>query len=215
MCCAVLSCAALHGTVSYYLPYKRLCKVPVCFAAASAMQCCTPPVLVSVLAAQFPTQHNFKVRSILACVLWHACSHQTWCCIVLPKETLSKHAQMHSRFGLAAGYYPAILRVEHPAVRYKNVEGGTQEVEANPSELRFFDKHKGVCVGSCPGLHTIHGASDCSHRSEMAALRRCLDQSWLVWQPAKTVHSRVKHKEAANIRFSIKSLLCLMRVANS
>lgn len=53
----------------------------------------------------------------------------------------------------AAGYYPAILRVEHPAVRYKAVEGGTQEVEANPSELRFFDKHKGMCVGSCLGLH--------------------------------------------------------------
>lgn len=56
---------------------------------------------------------------------------------------------MHSRLRLAAGYYPAILRVEHPAVRYKAVEGGTQEVEANPSELRFFDKHKGICAGNC------------------------------------------------------------------
>ena len=32
-------------------------------------------------------------------------------------------------------------------MRYKAVEGGTQEVEAQPSELRFFDKQKGVtCV---------------------------------------------------------------------
>ncbi|KAL3157309.1 hypothetical protein ABBQ38_001539 [Trebouxia sp. C0009 RCD-2024] len=44
---------------------------------------------------------------------------------------------------LCAGYYPSILRVEHPAVRYHAVEGGTQEVDAQPSELRFMDKHKG------------------------------------------------------------------------
>lgn len=87
---------------------------------------------------------------------------------------------MHSRLGLDAGYYPAILRVEHPAVRYKSVEGGTQEVEANPSELRFFDKHKGLCVGSCSGLHKVHDACDCSQCSEVAALRQCLDQSQLV-----------------------------------
>ena len=61
------------------------------------------------------------------------------------------HTQLHR---LAAGYYPSILRVEHPAVRYTVVEGGTQEVEAQPSELRFFDKLKGVYVGICRSTST-------------------------------------------------------------
>ena len=49
---------------------------------------------------------------------------------------------------MAAGYYPSILRVEHPTARYQAVEGGTQEVDAQPSELHFMDKHKGVPPGS-------------------------------------------------------------------
>ena len=61
---------------------------------------------------------------------------------------------------LATGYYPSILRVEHPAARYKAVEGGTQEVEAQPSELRFFDKLKGLYLGRST-LHVVP-ASVCS-----------------------------------------------------
>ena len=41
------------------------------------------------------------------------------------------------------GYYPAILRVEHPAASYIKVQGGSAEVDAKPHELRFFDKMKG------------------------------------------------------------------------
>ena len=53
-------------------------------------------------------------------------------------------------------------------MRYKAVEGGTQEVEAKPSELRFYDKHKGVYVSfhrstsssnmifDITGVHTLH-----------------------------------------------------------
>lgn len=44
-----------------------------------------------------------------------------------------------------AGYYPSILRVEHPAARYQGVQGGSVEIDAKPSELRFYDKHKGNC----------------------------------------------------------------------
>ncbi len=42
-----------------------------------------------------------------------------------------------------AGYYPSILRVEHPAARYQGVQGGSVEIDAKPAELRFYDKHKG------------------------------------------------------------------------
>lgn len=44
---------------------------------------------------------------------------------------------------LCAGYYPSILRVEHPAARYQGVQGGSVEIDAKPAELRFYDKHKG------------------------------------------------------------------------
>lgn len=60
-----------------------------------------------------------------------------------------RHIQRESMQALAAGYYPSILRVEHPAVRYHAVEGGTQEVDAQPSELRFMDKHKGISFSCC------------------------------------------------------------------
>lgn len=44
---------------------------------------------------------------------------------------------------LHAGFYPSILRVEHPAARYEEMHSGTFEIEADPSKLRFQDKHKG------------------------------------------------------------------------
>ena len=49
---------------------------------------------------------------------------------------------MHLR---CAGYYPSILRVEHPAARYQGVQGGSVEIDAKPAELHFYDKHKGSC----------------------------------------------------------------------
>lgn len=42
-----------------------------------------------------------------------------------------------------AGYYPSILRVEHPAKQYQETIGGAFEKDADPSRLRFFDRVKG------------------------------------------------------------------------
>lgn len=76
------------------------------------------PLYTCFVAASWCTsRHTLDTSSIKACNLWYL---------------------------VAAGYYPSILRVEHPAVRYQAVQGGTQEVDAQPSELRFMDKHKGV-----------------------------------------------------------------------
>lgn len=44
---------------------------------------------------------------------------------------------------VSAGFYPSILRVDHPAARYTKMHSGTFEVDADPSELRFYDKLKG------------------------------------------------------------------------
>lgn len=44
----------------------------------------------------------------------------------------------------AAGFYPSILRVDHPPQVYKKVLGGAMEVEASPIRLKFFDRTKGV-----------------------------------------------------------------------
>lgn len=43
----------------------------------------------------------------------------------------------------SAGYYPSILRVEHPAKQYQETIGGAFEKDADPSRLRFFDRVKG------------------------------------------------------------------------
>lgn len=44
---------------------------------------------------------------------------------------------------LCAGFYPNILRAEHPAQRYKQVEAGTMASDAAPQEIRFFDRQRG------------------------------------------------------------------------
>lgn len=38
---------------------------------------------------------------------------------------------------------PQLLRVDHPAAKYTKVLGGAVETEADPSKLKFFDRHKG------------------------------------------------------------------------
>ena len=109
----------------------------------------------------------------------------------------------HWQFPLAIGYYPSILRVEHPAVRYKAVEGGTQEVEAKPSELRFFDKHKGVCVGFCrsiqpcmlclcrstqPFMLCMLVSAHCYRGQVCNSTSAKLVWSPFLWQPVRSVH---------------------------
>ncbi|GFH25553.1 ATP-dependent RNA helicase, partial [Haematococcus lacustris] len=42
-----------------------------------------------------------------------------------------------------AGFYPSVLRVEHPPATYIKVEGGAVRVESEPSSLKFFDKQRG------------------------------------------------------------------------
>ncbi|KAK9809193.1 hypothetical protein WJX72_011126 [[Myrmecia] bisecta] len=44
---------------------------------------------------------------------------------------------------LCAGLYPSILRVEHPAEKFRKVEGGAFVMDNNPAALRFFDRTKG------------------------------------------------------------------------
>ena len=44
---------------------------------------------------------------------------------------------------MPAGYYPSILRVEHPAARYQEAQGGTVEIDPKAAELRFYDRQKG------------------------------------------------------------------------
>lgn len=47
-----------------------------------------------------------------------------------------------------AGFYPSILRIEHPPRVYKKVLGGAMEAETSPVRLKFFDRTKGQHVSS-------------------------------------------------------------------
>ena len=42
-----------------------------------------------------------------------------------------------------AGFYPSILRVDHPPKVYRKVLAGTMETDASPARLKFFDRTKG------------------------------------------------------------------------
>lgn len=45
---------------------------------------------------------------------------------------------------LCAGFYPSILRVEHPAAVFAETHGGALEKDADPARLKFFDRRRGV-----------------------------------------------------------------------
>ena len=42
-----------------------------------------------------------------------------------------------------AGFYPSILRVDHPPKVYRKVLAGAMETDASPASLKFFDRTKG------------------------------------------------------------------------
>ncbi|CAL8471800.1 g11342 [Coccomyxa elongata] len=44
---------------------------------------------------------------------------------------------------ICAGFYPNILRVDHPPAVFKHVLGGAMEHEASPVRIKFFDRVKG------------------------------------------------------------------------
>ncbi|KAK9846310.1 hypothetical protein WJX81_001334 [Elliptochloris bilobata] len=44
---------------------------------------------------------------------------------------------------LCAGFYPSILRVEHPAAVFAETHGGALEKDADPARLKFFDRRRG------------------------------------------------------------------------
>ena len=45
---------------------------------------------------------------------------------------------------LNTGFYPNILRVDHPPAVFKEVLGGAMEADGNPARLKFFDRSKGA-----------------------------------------------------------------------
>ncbi|KXZ49867.1 hypothetical protein GPECTOR_19g318 [Gonium pectorale] len=44
---------------------------------------------------------------------------------------------------LCAGFYPSVLRVDHPRTKYKEVYGGAEEADSDPKDIKFFDREKG------------------------------------------------------------------------
>lgn len=44
---------------------------------------------------------------------------------------------------LCSGFYPQVLRVEHPPAKYQQTHGGTFQVDHDPRSLRFFDRRRG------------------------------------------------------------------------
>eukprot|EP01025_Chloroclados_australasicus_P059010 TRINITY_DN744_c0_g3_i1.p2 TRINITY_DN744_c0_g3~~TRINITY_DN744_c0_g3_i1.p2 ORF type:complete len:397 (-),score=46.26 TRINITY_DN744_c0_g3_i1:343-1404(-) len=44
---------------------------------------------------------------------------------------------------VCAGFYPNILRVQHPEAKFKKVAGGSIQVDNNPKDLKFYEKVKG------------------------------------------------------------------------
>ena len=70
------------------------------------------------------------------------------------------------KVALCAGFYPNILRVEHPAQRYKQVEAGTMASDAAPQEIRFFERTRGRVF-----LHPASTNFDCGR----------FESNWLVF----------------------------------
>ena len=58
------------------------------------------------------------------------------------------HGMPFITYVLCAGFYPNILRVDHPPAVFKEVLGGAMESEGIPARLKFFDRSKGV--------HSLH-----------------------------------------------------------
>ncbi|KAK9848234.1 hypothetical protein WJX84_008694, partial [Apatococcus fuscideae] len=53
------------------------------------------------------------------------------------------HNARFIKAAICAGFYPAVLRVEHPTARFEKVQGGALERDADPAKLRFYDHTKG------------------------------------------------------------------------
>lgn len=48
------------------------------------------------------------------------------------------------KVALCAGFYPAILRVEHPTAVFAETHGGALQKDADPARLKFFDRRRGA-----------------------------------------------------------------------
>lgn len=57
-------------------------------------------------------------------------------------DEYSNHARL-VKSALAAGLYPQLLRVEHPAAIFAKVSGGAIETEGEARRVKFFDKDRG------------------------------------------------------------------------
>lgn len=44
---------------------------------------------------------------------------------------------------LAAGFYPQLLRVEHPPAKFRATEGGSVQIESAAVQIKLFDRVKG------------------------------------------------------------------------
>jgi hypothetical protein len=51
---------------------------------------------------------------------------------------------------LCAGFYPAILRVEHPTAVFAETHGGALQKDADPARLKFFDRRRGARPARSP-----------------------------------------------------------------
>ena len=61
-------------------------------------------------------------------------------------------AMAPTTYNICAGFYPNILRVDHPPAVFKEVLGGAMESEGNPARLKFFDRSKGVYTCARPAI---------------------------------------------------------------
>ncbi|GFR46511.1 hypothetical protein Agub_g8095, partial [Astrephomene gubernaculifera] len=62
------------------------------------------------------------------------------------KEDPANRNAGNARFlkaALCAGFYPSVLRVQHPKTKYKEVYGGTEEAEADAKDVKLFDRERG------------------------------------------------------------------------
>ena len=73
---------------------------------------------------------------------------------------------------IPAGFYPSILRIEHPPKVYTKVLGGAMESDASPARLKFFDRTKGKhhCTVHCVGAAKVISVGS-DHR--MPVCERC------------------------------------------
>ena len=119
-------------------------------AQAAAAQFVSDAAMEATAAARADFAGQLADLGFLSPAYARACADGTY---PLPPEAaafddMSGNARI-VKAALCAGFYPSILRVEHPAAVFAETHGGAVEKDADPKALKFYDRRRGAPAVVC------------------------------------------------------------------